>query len=280
MSSRFKTYHNGRWLVDMGLKDLKTEILSNERLHMRLYLMKLQCNDIAREVEPGQFVHIKIPGQDEHILRRPFSVYSRDVEEGTIDILYQVVGVKTDLLSRIEAGVTMDMIGPIGHGWVLPEDAERILLVGAGVGAAPLFMLCEHALEKGIDVDVILGATSKDLLVCRDRYSAMCGVEPICSTDDGSYGRSGFCTVLAKEAIEGSLASDSRYDLIAVCGPEPVMRIVSGMATEAGIDCQVSLERYMACGIGACLSCVVETTRGKRRACVDGPIFDAREVLW
>ena len=127
----------------------------------------------------------------------------------------------------------------------------------------------------------MLGAQTRDALVARGRYGDLLGCEPCCATDDGSYGRAGFCTSLVEERIaQGGIAKPGLYDYVAVCGPEPLMKIVAGMAHGAGVPCEVSMEKRMACGIGACLSCVVDTTSGKKRSCVDGPIFDAEEVVW
>ena len=148
------------------------------------------------------------------------------------------------------------------------------------MGAAPLFMLCERIAASEASVDVVLGAQTKDALVCRERYAALLGGEPRCATDDGTYGRAGFCTSLVEEALAAAAEEGSPYDYVAVCGPEPLMKIVAGLAADAGVRCEVSMEKRMACGIGACLSCVVDTVDGKKRACVDGPVFDARKVVW
>ena len=284
-------------LLGGGAVTLENEcarILKNECVGKGLHVMTLFSPGIAASVEPGQFVHMKVPGMEDHILRRPFSVYARDAEAGTLDVLYQVVGFGTAHMAGLGAesaaaygrnGKPVWLIGPVGRGWRPPENARRALLVGGGVGAAPLFMLCEKLAGAGVRTDVVLGAQTAHALVCRARYeSLLAGAEccadnaPRCATDDGSFGRAGFCTSLAKEALAQAAAEDAPYDYAAVCGPEPLMRIVAEQAGAAGVFCEVSLERRMACGVGACLSCVVDTTRGKRRACVDGPIFNAQEV--
>lgn len=263
----------------MALVNEKARILSNEFVGPRLYLMVLDAPRIAASIEPGQFVHMKVPRMEAHILRRPFSVYARDVEAGTVDILYQVVGFGTDHMTGLEAGEECELIGPVGATWN-PPATGRCLLVGGGVGAAPLFMLCERIAASDASVDVVLGAQTEDALVCRQRYAALLGEEPRCATDDGTYGRAGFCTSLVEEALAEASAEGAPYDYVAVCGPEPLMKIVAGLAADAGVRCEVSMEKRMACGIGACLSCVVDTVDGKKRACVDGPVFDARKVVW
>lgn len=263
----------------MPLCNERARILSNGCAGPRLYLMTLEAPAIAGAIEPGQFVHMKVPRMEAHILRRPFSVYARDARAGTLDVLYQVVGFGTDHMTSLAAGEECELIGPVGATWN-PPASGRCLLVGGGVGAAPLFMLCERIVASPAQVDVVLGAQTKDALVCRGRYAELLGAEPRCATDDGTYGRAGFCTSLVQEALADAAEAGDPYDYVAVCGPEPLMKIVAGMAAEAGVRCEVSMEKRMACGIGACLSCVVDTVDGKKRACVDGPVFDAGKVVW
>ena len=224
---------------------------------------------------------MKIPGMDDHVLRRPFSVYARDAEAGVLEILYQVVGFGSARMTELAAGAEgVELIGPVGRAWQPPAEAKRALLVGGGVGAAPLFMLCEALVKNGVRTDVVLGAQTETALACRGRYEALLAEPPRCATDDGSFGREGFCTSLVQEAIEEAARAGEPYGYVAVCGPEPLMKIVAGMADDADIFCELSMERRMACGIGACLSCVVDTVEGKKRACVDGPVFKAQEVVW
>ena len=256
----------------------RARILSNEKVGPRLHLMVLESPLIAQAIQPGQFVHVKFPDLEAHILRRPFSVYARDAVRGTVDILYQEVGSVTRIMPSMSAG-ELEMIGPIGNAW--NSNCSHALLVGGGVGSAPLFMLAETLKANDIPFDVVLGAQTKDALVARSRYHDLIGCEPCCATDDGTYGRSGFCASLVEERLaEGCIADGAPYDFLAVCGPEPLMRIVADMGAKANVRTQVSMEKRMACGIGACLSCVVDTIDGKKRSCVDGPIFEASEVVW
>ena len=253
-------------------------ILSNEQVGPRLHVISLESPGIARSVMPGQFVHMKVPGRGENILRRPFSVYSRDEQAGSLDILYQEVGALTEYLPGLKTG-SIELMGPLGNTW--NADCERALLVGGGVGAAPLYLLAEKLKGRGVIFDVVLGAQTAEALVTRSSYTELMGREPCCATDDGTYGRTGFCTSLVEERLrDGVIGDGSAYDFMAVCGPEPLMRIVSCMGASAKVATQVSLEKRMACGIGACLSCVVDTKGGKKRSCVDGPVFYAEEVVW
>lgn len=273
--------------MPVALVNERARILGNECVGPHLHVLTLASPLIARAIEPGQFVHMKIPQMSDHILRRPFSVYDRNAEAGTLDILYQVVGFGSEHMTTLEPGQVAELIGPVGHGWQPSANARRALLVAGGVGAAPLFMLCEQLAAAGVSVDAILGAQTAGALVCRERYERVLGADASCdcaavrcSTDDGTFGRAGFCTSLVEEALADATAAGEPYDYLAVCGPEPLMRIVAGMAAKAGVPCEVSMEKRMACGVGACLSCVVDTVDGKKRACVDGPVFKAEEMSW
>ena len=261
-------------------------IVENEHVGPRLHLMVLESPAICEAITPGQFVHMKVPGAPDHVLRRPFSIYGRDTQVSTIDILYQEVGSLTRFMPSLCAGTSVEMIGPIGNTWsgmkrFVEGTCTHALLVGGGVGAAPLYLLTESLALAGCKLDVVLGAQTFDALVARERYTRLLGCEPQCATDDGSYGRAGFCTSLVEERLEqGAIADGKPYDYLAVCGPEPLMKIVAGMGEKAGVYAEVSMEKRMACGVGACLSCVVDTVGGKRRSCVDGPIFDAADIVW
>lgn len=268
-----------------NLVNERARVLGNEQLGPRLHLLTLESPQVAGCIEPGQFVHVKVPGAAEHVLRRPFSVYAVSDDSRRLEILYQEVGSITSYMPQLR-DCDVELIGPIGNTWAGPGLFEagkcaHVLLVGGGVGAAPLYMMAERLVKAGCDVDVVLGAQTRDALVTLGRYEQLLGREPVCATDDGSYGHAGFCTGPVGERLAaGSLKDGSPYDYAAVCGPEPLMAIVAGMADEAGVACEVSMEKRMACGVGACLSCVVDTVAGKRRSCVDGPVFDASEVVW
>ena len=255
--------------------DKKGKVLANKRLTERLWLISIEVDGLGAQLQPGQFVHMQIPGMEGHVLRRPFSAFYVSEDGGVLTILYQVVGFGSKHLTTVQPGSIVDLMGPIGHGWHAPEDAEHILLVAGGVGGAPLFMHAKELVQRGLDVEVVLGAQNADSLVVEPKYRELLGHEPLIATDDGSRGHAGFCTDLVKARI-----AEKEFDYVACCGPEPMMKIVSGIALDAGIQTYISLEKRMACGIGACLSCIVETKQGRRRSCVDGPVFDASEVIW
>lgn len=249
------------------------EVLANERIAEGVGLIALHAPRCAASVSPGQFVHLRVAQGSDTILRRPFSVHRASGER--IEILYQVLGEGTLRLAEKEPGDrSMDLVGPLGHGWEIPERTEHALLVAGGLGAAPLGMLAERLSEQGVAVVLAQGAPTAERLVAKDRFEAAVRRVEV-ATDDGSAGLHGLVTALSERA----LATES-FDVVYCCGPEAMQRIVARQGADAGVPVQVSLERLMACGIGACLSCVVTTRNGLKRACVDGPVFDAEEVCW
>jgi dihydroorotate dehydrogenase electron transfer subunit len=250
----------------------RVEVVANDRLSTGVGSLTLRAPRIAAHVQPGQFVHLRIAEGTDFILRRPFSVH-RAAHDG-IEIVYQVLGRGTRTLSMAGRGAVMDAIGPLGHGWEMPEGLSHALLVGGGLGAAPLGMLAERLAERGVAVTVALGAPTVGRLIARDTFEQVARKVEI-ATDDGSEGHAGFVTGLAERLI-----AEDRPDLVYACGPEVMARATATLASSEGVPCQVSLERLMACGIGACLSCVVTTKSGRKRACIDGPVFDAEEVCW
>ncbi len=258
-----------------AIQDSRAVVLANQQVDDRLWLLTLEVEELGRLVEAGQFVHMLIPGMEGHILRRPFSVYQVSDDKRQVVILYQVVGFGSRQLSTVAPGAEVDLMGPVGHGWCAPADARHALLVAGGVGAAPLFMHAQELVSSGVEVEVVLGAQTASALVCEPKYHELLGGEPYLATDDGSRGHKGFVTDLVAQRI-----AEKQFDYVACCGPEPMMRAVSDITLKAGIPTSISLEKRMACGIGACLSCIVETVDGRKRSCVDGPVFDASKVVW
>lgn len=251
----------------------RVRVISNERIASGVGLVVLDAPRCAADIAPGQFVHLRVSTGTDLLLRRPFSVHR--AYEGRIEILYQILGAGTLRLAEKEPGDdSMDIVGPLGRGWEVPEGAAHVLLVAGGLGAAPLGMLSEKLAERGVAAVVAQGAPNSERLVARKLFERVARRVDI-ATDDGSAGEHGYVTAVTSRALE-----TERFDVVFCCGPEPMQRIVAGQAAAAGVACQVSLERLMACGIGACLSCVVATTDGLKRACVDGPVFDAGEVSW
>jgi len=236
---------------------------------------------------PGQFVMIHDPDRGEPLLPRPISVYGfqREAGHAVLNLLCRVAGRGTALFSRMNRGGALAVLGPLGCGFTIDPDVRQLLLVAGGVGVAPLaFLLQEGSLPKPDSgkrqVTAYLGAGTAELLTGLDRFQGVCDLRT--ATDDGSCGYHG--------PVTGLLAVDLReYDakstLILACGPGAMIRSLALLLRDTRIRCQVSLEERMACGVGACLGCVVaieegEGRTGYRRICHDGPVFDIGEILW
>jgi dihydroorotate dehydrogenase electron transfer subunit len=248
-------------------------VLANDRVATGIGLIALDAPSCARSVKPGQFVHLRVSAGSDAILRRPFSIHR--AYDTTIEILYQVLGTGTLQLAEKAVGdTTMDIIGPLGSGWWIPEGVSHALLVAGGLGAAPMGMLAEKLADSGIATVLAQGAPTAERLVASRHFAAVTRRVEV-ATDDGSAGTHGYVTEVVARLLDAE-----KFDVIYTCGPEVMERAVVSAAIAHDIPCQVSLERLMACGIGACLSCVVSTRDGLKRACVDGPVFDAREVLF
>lgn len=254
-------------------------VFFNERIAEGIYRMSIHAPRIAAVSIPGQFVQVCVASEPSvQFLRMPFAVYDVDPEKGSVDVCYQVVGKGTDQLSRVKNDEYASLVGPIGNGWNPPQDARRALLACGGVGAPALKMLADQLAAQGVCTDVVIGSTTKSRLACVSDFekSVECSSGAVhVATDDGSIGTKGFVN-----AVTDALMEENDYDYVAVCGPPLMERSVVVPALEKGLRVEVSMEKLMACGIGACLGCVVETTKGLKRCCVDGPVFDGSEVIW
>ena len=225
---------------------------------------------IAAEAVPGQFVNVQVSKRTAPLLRRPLGVAGVDREHGVISLIYRVVGDATRILADVCSGDVLSVVGPLGHGF--NRSAKHPLLVGGGTGLAPLLFLAETLADEGIKPDVLMGGRTADDVFWKDLYEGVAGKIGI-TTDDGSLGIRGTVMALLQEMLE-----KGNYDCIYVCGPAPMMKPVSAAVLEKGIKCQVSLEKYMACGLGACLSCSFQGKDRRLKVCQDGPVFRAEEV--
>ena len=247
-------------------------IIENRELARGVFSLSVSAGDIAAAALPGQFVNVAcgFPGA---LLRRPISVC--DAADGSLCLVFEVRGKGTAWLSSLKAGDSVSLSGPLGNGFTLPQDC-RVLLVGGGLGAAPLLFA---ARKLGGSCDAVLGFRGKDNIVLADEFSALCG-GVILTTDDGSFGRHGTVAAPLEEAL-----SRGGYAAVLACGPRPMLKAAAQICESAGVPCQVSLEERMACGMGACLVCACRTkasdgSEAMSRVCRDGPVFDSREVAW
>jgi dihydroorotate dehydrogenase electron transfer subunit len=221
---------------------------------------------------PGQFAQLRIDDSKETFLRRPISIHHVDFERNEIAFLIQKVGKGTASLGLKRPGSTLNAILPLGKGFTMPKSPkQRVLLVGGGVGIAPLLFMGEEMQRMGAHPTFLLGARSKSDLLLLDKYRA-CGTVYV-TTEDGSEGEKGFVT-------QHSILQRERFDNIAVCGPKPMMMAMASYAKQTGTVCEVSLENMMACGLGACLCCVEETKDGNVCVCKEGPVFDVEKLKW
>jgi dihydroorotate dehydrogenase electron transfer subunit len=233
--------------------------------------------DFSR-AEPGQFVMLGLGAAAPRLWRRPFSIHRQAV--GRLELLYRVVGPTTRVMAELPPGAAVDLVGPLGRGFRVPDGLERIGLAAGGIGAAPIVFLAEtlvHRLPRSCAVEVFLGGRSRVDLLCREDFQQL-GLPVTVTTDDGSDGAHCLVTVPLEQA-----ADRKPHDLICACGPPAMLRCVARMALARGIACQVSIEALMACGLGACLGCAVrgsDPAAGYRHVCREGPVFDAADLDW
>lgn len=247
-------------------------VCSNEALNDRNHLLKVMPagNETLPEMHPGQFVQILVDNSPHVFLRRPISINFVDREKNEIWLLIQKIGEGTGKICSIPAGGIINLIYPLGNSFTLPERNGKFLLIGGGVGTAPMLFLGKKMKEMGIGPTFLLGGRSeKDILQRADfeRYGTL-----YCTTEDGSLGEKGFVT-------HHSILKENRYDFIYTCGPKPMMVAVAKYARDHDIECEVSLENLMACGFGACLCCIEKTVRGNICACTEGPVFNINELF-
>ena len=269
-----------KYVMDLRVAEVR-------RLHERYVLLRLTREEPLPEMRPGQFVEVRVDGVPDVFLRRPISVNFVDRERNELWLLVAVVGEGTRRMAALQAGDVLNVVGPLGRGFSGPigrtawrtegDDVSggtawhSVLLVGGGVGVAPLLYQGAVLKEAGLEPVFLLGARSaKDLLMLDEfrKYG-----EVFVTTEDGSEGERGFVT-------QHTVLQQRRFDLIQTCGPTPMMKAVARFAWQQGIECEASLENMMACGLGACLCCVEKTTEGNLCVCKDGPVFNIKKLLW
>ncbi len=232
----------------------------------------LQCDEPLEEIKAGQFVQVRVDDAQHTYLRRPISIHDVDYQNRTITLLVQRVGEGTNKMSDTEIGDTLNIIYPLGNGFTIPENNEgNVILVGGGIGIAPLYYLGKMLKEKGIEPQFLLGGRSKNDLIMLEEFESVGKV--YITTNDGSLGEAGFVT-------QHSIWKEKQFDMIYTCGPKPMMMAVTKIARENNIDCEVSLENLMACGLGACLCCVENTIEGNVCVCKEGPVMNINKLLW
>ena len=257
----------------------KCAVLENTKIAPDYFRLTVSSKNIPKNAKPGQFVQIQISDSHKPLLRRPFSIHK--INKDGFTVIYHIVGKGSKMLSEISVRAPigseplLDIIGPLGNGFTVNKGKIAVLIAG-GCGSAPLYCLEEELKKKDIESHLFMGATTQNLLLCGADFTKM-GTKLYISTDDGSCGEK--CTVSALYSSYIQTLNPEKC-VIYTCGPKAMMKAVSEIAEKHNIPCQVTLEEYMACGIGACLGCVVETTTGNKRVCKDGPVFDSKKIIW
>lgn len=259
---------------------LDLTVRSVERIHDRYVLLKLTDSRPLPSMLPGQFVEVRVDHSPRTFLRRPISIHFVDCDNNELWLLVATIGEGTRWMGSLTAGKTLNCVLPLGNGFTMPQTAdERVLLIGGGVGVAPLLYMGAEMRRKGVEPTFLLGARTASDLLMLDEFSKYGRV--FVTTEDGSAGEKGFVT---QHTI-----LQTPFDRIATCGPKPMMMAVVRLAKAKGIDTEVSLENMMACGVGACLCCVEKTVESANDGsqvtsnvcvCKEGPVFNMKRLLW
>lgn len=258
---------------------------------MKKYILDLQVVEVSQPHEhyvllkltdpsgplppmlPGQFAQLRVDGSPTTFLRRPISIHYMDSTSNQVWFLVQTVGDGTRKLATLKIGDTLNVVLPLGKGFTMPKSQnEHILLVGGGVGCAPLLYMGKAMAEMGCRPTFLIGARTQADLLQLGLFAQYGDV--YVTTEDGSYGEQGFVTQ------HSLLVGGPHFTRISTCGPKPMMMAVARYAKQSGTPCEVSLENKMACGVGACLCCVEDTQKGHQCVCTDGPVFDVDELKW
>lgn len=272
----------------------------NVQIARDTYRVRFECPEVARRIVPGQFVMLRLAGFDDPLLGRPLALYDTVVspqgEPLGLDIVYLVTGKMTARLADYQPGQSLEVWGPLGNGFP-PQPAEHLIMVAGGIGQTPFMALAREYMGLGRygdgnrdsaraqRVTLCYGTRRADYLAGVDDFRAL-GIDVRLSTDDGSQGHHGFVTDVLRDVLaESPHDVSSRRCRVVCCGPEKMMEAVAHLAAQAGVLCQVSLETPMACGIGICFSCVTKVRQPDggwdyRRTCVEGPVFEASEIVW
>ena len=245
---------------------MKFTIKEQRQLTSNVYFMRLE-GDTTGISKTGQFVQIQLPG---FYLRRPISINDWTCgENGTLDLIYKVVGHGTESMKLLPDGTELDLLLGLGNGYNIDGDEQKPLLIGGGVGVPPLYALCKALIAQGKKPAVVLGFNTASEVFWKDEFEAL-GVSVTVTTVDGSMGVKGFVTN----------AMDGDFDYVYTCGPEPMFKAVYKVLDEKGLSGQFSFEERMACGFGVCMGCSCKTKYGNKRICKDGPVLVKEEIIW
>lgn len=251
---------------------LDLTVNSVEALNDKHVLIKLTDDKPLPEMLPGQFVEVRVDNSPSTFLRRPISINNVDYDHNELWLLVAAVGDGTRQLQKLQKGDRLNCVLPLGNSFTMPTDStQKVLLVGGGVGVAPLLYFGKRIKAMGGEPTFLLGARSAKDVLERELFEQVGRV--LITTEDGSEGEKGFVT-------NHSVLAQEHFDRISTCGPKPMMMAVARYAFKNDIECEVSLENKMACGVGACLCCVEKTVEGNKCVCKEGPVMNIKKLTW
>lgn len=251
---------------------LDLTVNSVEALSDKHVLIKLTDDKPLPEMLPGQFVEVRVDNTPSTFLRRPISINNVDYDHNELWLLVAAVGDGTRQLQKLQKGDRLNCVLPLGNSFTMPTDStQKVLLVGGGVGVAPLLYFGKRIKAMGGEPTFLLGARSAKDVLERELFEQVGRV--LITTEDGSEGEKGFVT-------SHSVLAQEHFDRISTCGPKPMMMAVARYAFKNDIECEVSLENKMACGVGACLCCVEKTVEGNKCVCKEGPVMNIKKLTW
>jgi dihydroorotate dehydrogenase electron transfer subunit len=259
----------------------KAEIVFNHQVAPDCHHLGLACEGELLTASPGQFVMVQVGADAKPLLRRPFSIYGRMADPGRqhgIELLIKVVGQGTRLLAVKPVGDSVDLIGPLGHGFRVDSGHQRVYLAAGGIGIAPIRFLATELVARGMDpkrIHLFLGGRSQSDLLCREDFKTM-GIPLTVTTDDGSDGDQCLITDPLQIAIQ-----QRKPDMVYACGPPGMLACIAGIVRRCQVSCQVSVETMMACGMGVCLGCAVQPRQPQEaywHACIHGPVFNLEDL--
>jgi dihydroorotate dehydrogenase electron transfer subunit len=258
-----------------GRVQIKAEVRSNEVLYGHgeqspAWLLWMDAPSVAELAKPGQFVMVRCGESQDPLLRRPLGIHRVD-SAGRVALLYQVAGRGTAWLSQRKPGDPIDLIGPLGNGFLVKPESRSLLLLAGGIGFTPLAFMADMAIKEGRTATVVMGSRSDKYLYPESQLPE--GIKIVIATEDGSCGEKGLVTCLIDKFI-------GQADQVFACGPAAMYKSMAEMERLKGESVQVSLEERMACGVGACYGCTVKTRNGLKQVCHDGPVFDLAEMVW
>ena len=251
------------------------KLIKKEEIIKDMFKFSVEAEEIVKTAKPGNFIEIRVNDQTEPFLRRPISIYNMNQEAGILEFIFQIKGNGTNLLSKKQIGDKIDILGPLGNGTFKFEKYNNIAIIGGGIGIFPLYELAKEAKAQGKKVSTYLGFRNKDLVMLEKEFKEVSD-KLVITTDDGSYAEKGFAIDYLKKDIENHC--------IYACGPLPMLKAVQKYAIENNINCQISLEEKMGCGLGVCLGCAVKKASSPKdnpeyfHVCKGGPVFNAKDV--